>query len=138
MTITHPLPLDTKVRVVRKPSGDFGSASPIGTEFVIDGYNPADGDDVAFYDGSNDWGSVEADADAVEVVMSAEQMTSRELPGIDTIREYVSDLSGDVDGIDVTTSTPLDEGTVELRGVTADGLRFVATVQVVSVIEDMP
>lgn len=138
MTITHPLPLGTKVRVVRKRSGGFGSSSPVGTEFVIDGYVSADGHECAFYEGGNDTGGVEADDDAVEVVMSAKQMTSRELPGIDTIREYVSDLSGDVDGIDVTTSTPLDEGTVELRGVTADGLRFVATVKVVSVARDMP
>lgn len=135
--IKHPLPEGTKVRVTRKTN--HPRAAHVGTEFLVDDYISAtDADDgVAFYIGTTAdlCSSVDANADAIEVVMTAEQMDARALPSMAAVRRYVGSLAADGDGFEVTESEPAGDNLVELHGRTDDGLRFTVTVEVKSIVQ---
>jgi len=135
--IKHPLPEGTKVRVTR--TTDHPRAAHASTEFLVEDYVSAtDAEDgVAFYIGStvNGCSSVDANADAIEIVMTAEQMAARALPSMAAVRRYVGNLAGDVDGFEVNGSEPVGDNLVELHGETDDGLPFTVTVEIKSIVQ---
>jgi len=110
--IKHPLPEGTKVRVKR--TTNHPRAAHASTEFLVEDYISAtDADDgIAFYIGttadlcSSVDANADANADAIEVVMTAEQMAARALPSMAAVRRYVGNLAGDVDGFEVNGSEP--------------------------------
>lgn len=111
-----------------------------GMEFEVEDYataEEADSDDgYGYYYGSNNGGcnNVEVREDHVELVKSKEQMDARSIPTKAEVAEHIaSESMGFGDDIEFDEADySAKDGTFEIYG-TKDGLRFAATVRVLTV-----
>lgn len=143
MTVTHPIPEGSLVRITRDLAGDDFPNYRRGFEFVVDEFlraedntEPEPGDiGVDFYYGSTDGGSgnVYAPADALEVVKTAAQMAARRIPTREQIRnEIASKLLDYFDTFETDETVRLGDAEIEVYGRTADGLGVGFRVKVTS------
>lgn len=111
-----------------------------GMEFEVEEYATAEEAEASrgYYMGSNNGGgyNVEVREDHIELVRSATEMRSRTIPTPAEIAEHIASesLGGFSDDIDIDEADySAKDGTFEVYGKTPEGLRFAATVKVLSV-----
>lgn len=110
-----------------------------GVEFEVEDYATAEqaGESHGYYMGSSNGGfnNVEVREDHVELVKSAADMRARTIPTAAALAEHLaSEALGGFGDIDLDEADYSDhDGSFEVFGTTADGLRFGATVKVTSI-----
>lgn len=113
---------------------------PVGTEFVVDEYIPAEKSEggVPFYWGSRppSSGDLSVPADCVALVKTAEEMAARKIPTRQQVMDEISlELLSSFESFDTDESVEDGEASREVYGKTADGLPFAFKITVESVWE---
>jgi hypothetical protein len=110
-----------------------------GTEFEVEEYATAEEADAThgYYMGNNSGGfnNVEVREDHAELIKSRAEMRKRTIPTLAEVAEHIASESlGGWDGIEIDEADySAKDGTFEVYGKSADGLRFTAVVQVLQV-----